>query len=318
MSGHISRYSIVAVFISSLSLIGCGSDGEESAGATAPVYAGNTMPAAINSSNASTLSTKSTEGVNEAINVETAGDGIPFAVSINSGSSDLAYNISNIAGDLATNLNAANLPSGLVLSATELNNQIGGSDFCGGTVTVPDNFNPASGLNLTMTFNALCYNDGTTQLTMTGALVFTETASTITVQFTNFNVIFPTASGTANETFNATISCDTSFINCSLSTDFVGLDGVTYRLSNVSVTGTAASGYTVSATFFHATHGSVSISTNVAISYGTCGIYPDNGEIVLTGGSGAITVTFNGDCTYSVNGFDGGSNPITLANISWP
>ena len=76
-----TRLSTLAVLFASLQLLGCSSGGGD-AGAAAPLYSGSSTPAAITQTNADEVARKSTEGVNEAVDLATTGEGIPFAVEV--------------------------------------------------------------------------------------------------------------------------------------------------------------------------------------------------------------------------------------------
>lgn len=310
MSKLISSVSIASVLISLLAMLGCSSGGGD-AGVSVPLYSGNTAPAAITLADAEELARRSTEGVNEAVNLTATGEGIPFAVEMRSGTDALARQVRDIAVQVLDGTTSLNLPTGLLLTHTDLNAQTGTNDFCGGSVTVPDNIDQTTTLNFSMTFTSLCFNDGISALVMNGTLVFAETASNISITFTNFSV---NIDGT-QETFSGTFSCDTTMSNCTISTDFAGSDGQIYRLTNVAITDTG-SGFDINANFFHHELGLVSISTNGFITHGGCGIYPSSGEILISGTGGSqMTVTFNNDCTFTLQGTDGGSSfgPTTTA-----
>ena len=307
MSKIYSHFAITSVLLSLLAIFGCSSSGGGGdTGTTLPIYSGSTTPAAITSTNAEEMSRRSTEGVNELVDITTTGEGIPLAVNISSNNNAaLVLKVEDIAREILNGLSTLNLPAGLVITWEELNAESGTNEFCGGSVTVPDDFDPDGLLNLTMTFNNLCFDDGITALVMNGTITFTETASTITVSFTNFSV---NIDGTT-ETITATITCDISGLTCTISTDFIGSDGNVYRITNATVTGDAFSGYDVNATFYHYELGVVTITTTVPITYGGCGIFPDYGMIDISSSDGSfVTATFNINCTFEIKGFDGTSS----------
>jgi hypothetical protein len=307
MMGFIPKISKTLILFSSMALFGCGGSGDS--GTSIPVYSGSISPAAMTASNAEHMGRGATEGVNESVNLMSVGDGIPFAVDISSSNTALAQKVKDIAIKVLDGTNTPNLPAGLVITADELNAETGTNEFCGGSATVPDNIDPNSSLNFTMTFNSLCFDDGITVLVMSGTLTFAETATEFSITFANFSV---NIDGT-QESFSGTFTCDTSL--CTISTDFAGSDGNIYKISNVDISGDAVNGYYISADFYHYALGVVSISTTIGITYGNCGIYPDGGVITLisTGGS-YMSVTYNLNCTFTVEGFDGSGafGPDTL------
>lgn len=306
MHWNITRLSIASILLSSLAISGCSSGGDS--GVAAPLYSGPTTPAAITQANADDVARKSTEGVNEAVNLTTAGEGIPLlpsAVEVSSSNDALAQKVGEVVFNVLDGTTPLNLPAAAVLTSDDLNAGSSGL-FCGGSVSVPDNIDPdAATLDFTMSFNSLCFDDLTTRLIMNGSLRFQKTQTSVSISFTNFSV---SIDGT-QDSFSGVFSCDSTMSNCTISTDYAGSDGNVYRLANVDITGSALIGYSVDATFYHHTLGQVAITTTSTITYGACGIYPDGGVVQVTGGGGSsMTVTFNLDCTFTVQGSDGGSS----------
>ena len=312
MPGLISRLSLASILLSPLVLFGCSSSGGGDSGVAAPLYSGSTTPAAIIQANADELARKSTEGVNEAVNLTTTGDGIPFlpsAVEVSSSTDALAQKVTDIALEALDGATAQNLPAAAVMTSDDLN---GGSSglFCGGSVTVPDNFDPNTTTNFSMTFNSLCFDDETTRLILNGSLRFEKTDTSASIIFTNFSV---NIDGN-QETFSGIFSCDATMSNCSISTDYAGSDGNIYRIADVRID--TMNGYRVNATFFHHELGMVTIETISPVAYGNCGIYPSSGVIRIFSIDGSeIDVSFS-DCTYSITGVDANAVSISV-NGSW-
>ena len=310
MPGIFSRISITSILLTTLAATGCGG-GSDSASSSGAVYSGLTTPAAIDAGNVDTFGLSSTEGTVEAINV----NNVPFAVSINTADyTELVQQVEDIARGIADTSPNLGLPLGVVLTDADLNALLGTSQFCGGSVTAPDNFGQGGSISGTLTFNAVCVDDGVTTLTMSGPVIITDSASGITMQFANFIV----SSGGNSETINATLSCDANLSNCSLASDFAGMDGTVYRISDISVTGNAASGHYVNLSFYHPSFGQASVTTTSPITTGSCGLFPDAGGISVFGANGSyFTMDFNNDCSYSISGFDG-TVSIPLYTANWP
>ena len=310
MSGLMSRISISSILAATLTVAGCAGD-SESAGTPVNVYSGLTTPAAIDAINVDAMGQGSTEGTVEAINV----NNVPFAVSINSGNySELTQLVENIAREIANSPPNMNLPVSVALSADDLNALVGTTQFCGGSVTAPDTFGQGGSISGTLTFNTVCVDDGVTMLTMNGSVTITETADSLTMQFSNFTV----SSGDNSETINATLSCDANMNNCSLASDFAGSDSTIYRISDILVTGNAVGGHYVNMSFYHPDYGQVSIATTSPITTGSCGMFPDSGSILVSGvGNSYFTMDFNPDCSYTISGSDG-TISIPLYTASWP
>lgn len=271
-----SALLLVAFFIT-----GCSSGG---GGAAAPVtsYTGSTTPAAIDADNAETIGKAS----GEAIQIANSSTGLPVGISVDSNTSDNLTEINNI---IISNLDILTLPSAVDISA-----QVCSS----GTASRTDPGNVQSGpVDITVTFSncALTYSDIT--ISGTAKMHFDDIANRNTdfsITYTNFKVTDP--NGTT--TINMSMVC-TSGSACVFNSDFVGSDGLTHRVSNFSFYGSASTGYNGSATFYHGTFGSVSISaTN--ITYGSCGTYPDGGSVAFNSTDGSSgTIIFNADCSVS-------------------
>ena len=311
MSDINSRFSITPVLLAVLALFGCSSGGGP--GVAAPLYSGSTTPAAITSANAEAMGRGATEGVNEAVNLTAAGEGIPLAIDVSSSNDALAQKVKDIALKAVDSSNSLNLPVAAVLTADDLNAGSAAAYFCGGSVTVPDNIDQNAALNFSMTFNNLCFDDGITSLIMSGTLVFTETQANISITFSNFSVNIDGM----QESFSGIFSCDTTLSNCTISTDFAASDGSVYRITDVVIVDTGI-GHDISATFYHHDLGRVTIATNTEITYGGgCGVFPNGGEIEITGTGGSwMTVTFNSDCTFTIQGSDGGSS-FGPGDLAW-
>ena len=303
---NLSILPLASILLPSLALFGCSSGGGDSSAAI-PTYSGSTSLAAITTTNAEDVGRDATEAVNEAVNLMSTGEGItsvPFTLDTRSNTANTAQKLKQIATEVLQASEPLDLPVGAEFTADQMNAQPGSGQFCGGSVTVPDNFDQSATMNFTMTFNNLCYDDGITPMTMNGILTFTQTENAFSIGFTNFSVIMDDK----QESFTGTFSCDVSPFTCTISTDYAGSDGKIYRLDNVDINGDEFVGYTVSADFYHHDFGMVSVSTDIAVSYGSCGIYPHAGAITMVGANNSsMSLTFNSDCTFTVQGFDGGS-----------
>ncbi len=132
--------------------------------------------------------------------------------------------------------------------------------------------------------------------------------STTTIQYNNFSMVY---SG-QTQSFDMTAVCQTDTstyeTSCTYESDALGIDGRTYSVSDVSVSGNSSSGYSVSATVVDPDHGTLSITTNSAITFNCSSGQPDSGEIQFTDGDGnSVTVTYTSCTSYSV-AYNGVSN----------
>jgi hypothetical protein len=287
------------LFSSSLMITGCtSSGGGGSSGSGGITYSGPTTPAAINSTSAEPLATTAGEAVKNAGTSST----LPTFASIGSAEpGPVAQDILNI----FKNSQTLNLPAGYTINGS-----------CGGSLTIPDSaYNTTSGpVTTTMTFSNFCdaASFSTSGYTMNGSvdIHIDDVASftSFTMTFKNFTV--KDSNGNVIETFNATVTCDTT--SCHVTSDFTGSDGKVHRVGDVSMTGDETSGFNGAMTLYHDTYGVVSVTvTNV--TYGSCGNFPDGGsiDIASTNGSSA-SITFNSDCTYSGT-YDTGTSSGTFS-----
>jgi hypothetical protein len=310
MKSVIKKSTLMGMFAVTALLVGCGGGGG-GGGSNALTYTGSTDPAVIDSSNAAALGASVADSTTEAISADTAGGNNPFGVSLNisNPNSPLARKIAEVSRQILSNAQNSNQPVGVTYTASQLNAEVGGSYFCGGSASITDALANGSSQSGTITFNSLCFDlsyMGTGQvgeMVMNGSVHITTTDTTETTSYSNFTVTYD------GETyaFSGTEVCSTiSPYDCS--TLFEGSDGNTYMVSDLSVTGDDVSGYSVSATFFHPTYGSVSISTTTAVTFCAAG-NPNGGTITFNGASGTYaSITFRSDCTgYDGNYFDGTS-----------
>ncbi len=271
-----SALLLVAFFIT-----GCSSGG---GGAAAPVisYAGSTTPAAIDADNAETIGKAS----GEAIQIANSSTGLPIGITIDGA---IVADLTEINNIIISHIDVLTLPVGVDISA----------NLCStGTASSTDPGNVQSGpVDITVTFNncALIYSDIT--ISGTARVHYDDVANPnadFSITYTNFKVT--DANGTT--TINMSMVC-TSGSACVFNSDFVGSDGLTHRVSNFSFYGSASTGFNGTATFYHGTFGSVSI-TATGITYGSCGTYPDGGDISFSSSNGSSgTIIFASDCSVS-------------------
>lgn len=272
-----SALLLVAFFIT-----GCSSGGGGGAAAPVTSYTGSTTPAAIDADNAETIGKAS----GEAIQIANSSTGLPVGITIDDA---IVADLTEINNIIISHIDVLTLPVGVDISA----------NLCStGTASSTDPGNVQSGpVDITMTFSncALIYSDIT--ISGTAKMHFDDIANTnagFSITYTNFKVT--DANGTT--TINMSMVC-TSGSACVFNSDYVGSDGLTHRVSNFSFYGSASTGYNGTATFYHGTFGSVSI-TATNITYGSCGTYPDGGDISFSSSNGSSgTIIFASDCSVS-------------------
>jgi len=295
--------ALIFSIFSALVISACGGSDSSSSAPAGLQYSGITSAAIISSSNGEELSTKAAEASEKAVAQDAANDSNPFAISISQPNSNIDQLVINIARQIDSQSQSyEQLSTGITLNASDL-----GYPFCGGSVSVPDSWQNTNTLNGTMSFNNLCVDDpyfGT--VTINGSVTFSETSTQITMSYNNFSI----NDGSTTQTINMTITCDSSLTTCTISSNYIGADGKTYRIADLSITGNNTGPYTISATFYHPDFGYANISGS--------GIYlncPDNspsaGTIIVNGAnSSSASITFAGCNSYSGTWNDGTSSGI--------
>lgn len=291
MSGFISKTSIALLLCSPLLFTGCSSDDSSSTagtGTSGTNYTGNEAAATITSVNAEDIGTTSGEAAQQAA---TSNGSFPTGIIVNSSVVD----IDELTAMLANHINSIdipNLPTGVTINGS-----------CGGSVSMPDTAQPASGpYTLTITYNNYCDAMVDSTYTFNGTLTFSYDDISNPVVFTMEYINFTITSNSETTTINMTVTCTAS--SCTYTSDYVASDGSTHRVSDFTISGSASTGFTGSFTFYHYTYGSMSISI-VGIAYGgSCGVFPNGGTINFSSsapspGGSSGSITYNSDCTYS-------------------
>jgi len=177
--------------------------------------------------------------------------------------------------------------------------------ICLGGGTYSDNISANnSSASGSITFTNCDTGDG---VVINGVVTFSGNENNFTITYNNVTI---TGFG-VSETLNATISCTTtnSSFDCTTTTSITGIDGRTYSVSNVSVSGNNSSGYNVTATVVDPTHGTITINASLIVF--NCSApnadRPSSGTITVTSGGQSGTVTFDSCSSYTVT-FNGVAN----------
>lgn len=312
----VMKFIYAIALVATISVMGCSNGGGSTPNKDndIPAYTGSTSPAAISASNAEEIGTSATEGVVQAVEADTSGDILPFGVAINNDStSHLNQKLRDITRRLLDSRRNIDLPLGIVLDGED---DFPGIGYCGGSITVPDDFGSTSMLNGTIIYNNFCMDagEGYGRMTINGSLIFSETETRISMTYRNLTVRYNGETYTMNSTF----TCDTSFTNCTMSSDYTGSDGSTYRMSDVSVSGSDSAGYSVDASFCHPSYGCVTIITTSPITFNCENDMPDSGAISYTGANGSSgTISFD-NCTSYSGTYNDGSGGVVSFSGSWP
>ena len=145
--------------------------------------------------------------------------------------------------------------------------------------------------------------DGTVNVTTS----VSGSTTTITLNYTNFTVTYDgnTETFDLKATCTSTDNSDGTFTtSCTFDSEALGIDGRTYTVSDISVSGDSISGYTVSATITDPDHGIVTITTTTPVTFNCPNGQPGAGVIVVSDGTNTMTVTYNDCDSFSID-FDG-------------
>ena len=172
---------------------------------------------------------------------------------------------------------------------------------CGGEAIIqPED----SGKGGTIDYHGFCAGN----LTMDGTVRYTfeENGSVLSYRMHYSNVTLAYADG-GEETLNMTMACETDTrtfqTDCSFQEDFVGLDGLTYRIENVRVTGGPGRGYQVRSRVYHPKLGYCEANTSERLrGPASCpNNQPSGGRLTFSGANGnSVAIRFNGCQTYTV------------------
>jgi len=256
--------AIIASSLISL-LAACGGGGSSDPG---ELYTGSTEAAVVSEDNKAQLAQASALGAKQVISNKS----LPIAAS-----SEQNLEAANQAVNKLMQLNA--LPSGADVSA----------ELCtgGGSATGEGNETKA-----TFSFDK-CNVDGII-MSGTGSIT-TKSDESMVIVYRNFTMTV----GDESITINATINCDAS-LNCTISSDFVAVNGETYRINDTSFTGNGDTGYSINATVFDNELGSVSFTASGMLFNCENG-YPSGGSLIMSDAQeNEITVTFDSCDAYTV------------------
>lgn len=239
---------------------------------------GGTSNASLSAENAQSLAIAGTEGVKQAVNNDSVS---PFAKT-----------------DTGTPLESHTVSLARQLSQEPQLAEI--ADFCD-TGSVDQTYTESSG---TITYNSceisgVIFN-GTASITSTTA----GSVTTFSITYSNFTVTF----GDVIETVDLSISCtsdsNAGSISCTYNSTAAGIDGRTYSVSNIVVSGDNFIGYTISATVTDPDNGNVTITTSSPVTLTCSNGQPAYGSITVSDGSNSMLVTYIDCNSYSID-FDG-------------
>jgi hypothetical protein len=185
--------------------------------------------------------------------------------------------------------------------------QAANPNFCEtGSVTGFDTLSENGG---TITYNECVLGGATINGTMiisistSGDITTSTVIADLTVSYLDKVESFDfSAACTINQTSGAT--------SCTYNSNAPGIDGRTYSVTDISVSGNSVSGFTVSATITDPDNGNITISTTTPVTLNCPDGQPDSGEIVVSDGTNSMTVTYIDCDNYSIN-FNGSTTTYT-------
>lgn len=261
---------LLAVFISFI-VASCSSSSDS----------GSNNNAEITADNMEALATAGTEGVKQAVNSDNLS---PFA-----------------------QINNPSLAQQITVSAVQQASQrptLAEGDFAicdTGSVSGFDSIDENGG---TITYDTCVIGD----VTINGTMIITASSSGDILTYSiTADITFTSLEGVENVDFSSTctINQSTGATSCTYDSTALGIDGRTYSVSDISVTGDDFSGYSVSATITDPDHGVITITTTTPVTFVGCSNgQPDSGVIVISDGTDTMTVTYI-DCTSFSIDFNG-------------
>jgi hypothetical protein len=152
-------------------------------------------------------------------------------------------------------------------------------------------------------------NGGVVTLSGTVAVSYTLVNNTIDSMEMTFHVSVSFGGETASISMSLSCVGLTGVGSCTVSSDFVGIDDRVYRVTDITVSGSAASGYYIDATVYDPAHGSVTMTTTAPLLFDCSNGVPRTGTLALTGSNAtSATITFVSCSEYNIT-VDG--NPAT-------
>ena len=190
------------------------------------------------------------------------------------------------------------------------------SDICinGGLV---DNFNYSTN-NGSITFNNCDVGSGTI---INGTLTVTSNigsnSGTISIQYNNFTITYNGITETIDFSMDCTYN-NQGDSSCTTSSTAMGIDGRTYTVKNIDVSGDDMSGYNMTAEVVDPDYGTISVNAN-AVKFDCAAGTPSSGSITFSAGGKTGTVTFDSCSSFTVTIDDGAvSTTYNWADITAP
>lgn len=266
---------ITSGVLASIFLIACGGGGggsDNDGSGSGVTYSGNTSAATISDTNKQDLALAASLGV-----VQAQKSSSTPATGVIISSSDVVDQANQLVN---TTYQLHKLPLATDVSSQACPN--------GGSANISDT---ATQSNITIVYSNCRFDD----VSATGTAVISISDTTFSISYTDFRI---TVDGETT-VLNMTVSCNSTGTSCTITSDFVGANGRSYRVTDTTVSGNSSTGYNVSATVFDGEHGSITVNaTNVTFNCDN-GL-PGTGTVTFSDGSTTATVTFDSCSSYTL------------------
>src|SRR5690554_4403133 len=277
----------VAVLFAS-ALTACGGGGSGSSGGGGSSYKGKSDPTDITQENSEALGEAAIQGSGAAIDEDSSTDSIPMAAK----TAATQITLSDERRDWLAVLHqqVIDQAGGFPETSSAINVSVDGD--CGGSAVTGFN-----GENTVIRYNSFCSADADGDTIINGTVYISSSNSNTVIRYKNFTV---ESGGEVTRINDMTITCDDN--GCITSSDFIGANGVTYRMQNIEIDENAGV-YDVSASISHPEHGSVTFEAVGLVACAEGGF--SAGTITVTStvpnATGEVVVTFNHDCTANID-----------------
>jgi hypothetical protein len=294
-----NRFAILIAVGLSLLLQACGGGGgDSSGGSTITTYSGLMTEARIDTGNSQDLSTAVASGAMQSVVADSA-EGALLPRSVPNPESKLVEISPKIAQWITQ--------SGVLYSAKTTNYSAYICDSGGSAVA---DTNDAETVGTIVFLNCGISDGASGTIVITGSVDFSITLSGGSADSMSMTFRVTVAYGGESANINMTISCVnlTGVASCTVSSDFVGLDNRVYRVTDITVSGNASSGYYVSATVYDPAHGRVGMTTTAPLLYNCSNGVPSTGTVVISGtDSTSATINFVSCSEFNVTVAGGSS-----------
>ncbi len=284
-------------------------------------YSGETGQATLTSENSEALATAGASGTKQA----TSSDSIPMSM-VSRADAPVSHDeiMQEFAGWVAEVLRGDR--SGLAARGVtaERTQDLSGELCDSGSVIIEYPDSGTAG-NWSIVFDqctrSVTYGSGSYSSTFDGTVegVYTDTGSgyRLELRYVNFTVSVHSSTVNYTDTFNMSMTCtgdnEGTTVSCDYYADYHGYDDRTYRVSDVTVSGDASSGYSVSVRVYDPDYGYVTVTTEVPVTFGCSDGRPDAGRIRMTGANGTVATVEFISCTQYVVTFENVGTTYT-----WP